>query len=123
MRLTNMLFVAMGFAALGLGAVGAVIPVMPTAPFLFLACLCFAKGSERFHKWFLGTWLYKKYLGDFVKTRSMTLGAKLSLCITVSALLAIPFILFPNLAMRIFIIALLAIKWYYFMFRIKTQNP
>jgi len=121
MRLTNMLFVAMGFVALGLGAVGAVIPVMPTAPFLFLACLCFAKGSERFHKWFLGTWLYKKYLGDFVKTRSMTLAAKLSLCITVSALLAIPFILFPNLAMRIFIIALLVIKWYYFMFRIKVK--
>ena len=121
-RVTNLLFVIMGFIALGLGAIGAVIPVMPTAPFLFLACLCFARGSERFHKWFLSTWLYKKYLDDFIKTRSMTLEAKLSLCIFVSALLAIPFILFPYLALRIFIIALLAIKWYYFMFRIKVKK-
>jgi uncharacterized membrane protein YbaN (DUF454 family) len=119
-RIINLLFIAAGFAALGLGAVGAVIPVLPTTPFLFLACLCFARGSERFHKWFLGTWLYKKYLADFVKTRSMTLEAKLSLCIFVSALLAVPFVLFPYLALRIFIVSLLAIKWYYFMFRIKT---
>jgi len=118
--MVNIFFIAAGFIALGLGVVGTFVPVLPTTPFLFLACLCFAKGSDRFHRWFLGTWLYKKYLADFVRTRGMTLRAKLSLCLTVTALLAVPFTLLQSLALRLLIVALLAVKWWYFMFRIKT---
>ena len=76
-----------GFLAMGIGAVGVVLPVLPTTPFLLLASFCLAKGSERFHRWFTGTKLYKKHLEGFVKNRSMTLKTKFSLLIPASCML------------------------------------
>lgn len=39
------LYLAAGFAALGLGAVGVVLPLLPTVPFMILAAFCFARSS------------------------------------------------------------------------------
>lgn len=67
----RILWLILGFAAIGLGAVGVVLPVLPTTPFLLLASFCLAKGSEKFHTWFTGTKLYKNHLDDFVQNRSI----------------------------------------------------
>ena len=74
----QILWLILGFAAIGLGAVGVVLPVLPTTPFLLLASFCLAKGSEKFHTWFTGTKLYKNHLDEFVQNRSMTLKTKLA---------------------------------------------
>ena len=120
MRIKDAFFTALGFIALGLGTVGAVLPLLPTVPFLLLACFCFATGSKRFHRWFTGTRLYKKHLEEFVRTRAMTLRKKLTICIPVAALLIFWIIVLPNWIHRVGIIVLMLFKWYYFAFRIKT---
>jgi len=86
-KILNLVFLFIGFLAVGLGTVGIILPILPTTPFYLLACFCFAKGSPQFHKWFTGTKLYQKYLAEFVRTRAMTLKAKLGLCIPVSFVL------------------------------------
>lgn len=55
MRLKKALFVGLGCVGLALGAVGAVVPMLPAFPFLMLAAFCFARSSERLHTWFCGT--------------------------------------------------------------------
>ena len=55
------LWLVLGFIGLGLGAVGAVMPLLPAFPFLLLAGMSFAKSSSRLHEWFLNTELYKEF--------------------------------------------------------------
>ena len=109
-----------GFLAMGIGAVGVALPVLPTTPFLLLASFCLAKGSDRFHRWFTGTKLYKRHLESFVKNRSMTLKTKFSLLIPASCMLVLALLAMPNIYGRLFIVFLIVFKYVYFFTRIKT---
>ena len=120
MKSANILYVILGFIVLGLALVGVVLPLLPTTPLLLLACFCFAKGSNRFHNWLVNTWFFKKYLSEFAETKAMTVRTKLTICISASLLVAIPFVFTPFWILRPIIICALAFKWYFFIFRIKT---
>lgn len=113
-------FIIAGVISMGLGAIGVVLPILPTTPFLLLASFCFAKGSKRFHDWFINTGLYRKHLEDFVKTRTMTMRTKVTILAFASTMLLIGFIMSDVLIARIIIAFLFVFKYYYFIFRIKT---
>lgn len=109
-----------GIVSMVLGAIGVVLPVLPTTPFLLLASFCFAKGSDRFHKWFIGTKLYKKHLEIFVTSRSMTLKTKLCILLPASAMLILAMLAMSNIYGRVFIVFLIIFKYIYFFTRIET---
>lgn len=41
----RLIYLSSGYAALGLGAVGLLLPLLPTVPFVILAAFCFAKSN------------------------------------------------------------------------------
>ncbi len=114
------LYLIIGFLFFGLGAIGVILPVLPTTPFLLVASYCFARGSKRFNDWFLSTKIYQKHLNSFVKERAMTLKTKISLLSFASAMLILAFCLVDVIYARILIIAVMIFKYYYFICRIKT---
>lgn len=65
-----------------LGFLGAVLPLLPTTPFLLVAVICFAKSSRRFHDWLVQTSLYKAYVEDFKTYRGYTMRKKIQLLIS-----------------------------------------
>lgn len=102
----KVLFVTLGCVSLALGVVGIVLPVLPTVPFFLLTAFCFAKSSERLHSWFLGTTMYKKYIGSYMERKGMTVRAKLSLIGTVTALMAVGFIMMSRVPVGRIIMAI-----------------
>lgn len=114
------IYLTIGVIFLVLGLLGVVLPILPTTPFLLVTSFCFAKGSDRFHRWFTGTTLYKKNLEGFINERAMPLKTKVCTLALASTMLLFPLILVDILPFRLFIIALYILKYYYFIFRVKT---
>lgn len=121
MNLKKVFFVVLGCLSLGLGALGAVLPLLPAFPFLMLAAFCFAKSSEKLHGWFVSTKLYKKNLESFVQGKGMTVRTKIRIMLTVTFLMSIGFIMMRAVPVGRIV---LGIVWLfhilYFIFGIKT---
>ena len=57
-KFKKILLISFGWLFVALGIVGAVLPILPTTPFLILALACFSKSSPRFHQMLLNNrWL------------------------------------------------------------------
>ncbi len=91
MKLKKALCVVLGCIGVGLGAIGAVMPMIPAFPFLMLAACSFARSSERLDRWFKGTRLYRDNLEDYVAGRGMTWKTKIRIMLMVTFLMSIGF--------------------------------
>lgn len=121
-KIKRYLYITVGLIAFALGAIGVIIPVLPTTPFLLLASFCFARGSEKFNNWFIGTSLYKKHLESFVKKREMTLKQKICILAFADFMIAFPLFIIDSLMVKSILILVIVFKFYYFIFRIKTTK-
>lgn len=114
------LLVLFGILSMGIGMVGTVVPILPTVPFLIVAAFCFAKGSERFHRWFIATKVYQDHLQSFVEHRSMTRKQKVRALglMTVMILCAMYFV--PLWQGRAGLLAVIIFNYIFFACGIKT---
>lgn len=122
MRLINILLIIAGLLFTGIGMIGVLIPVLPTTPFLILASLCFMRSSEKFDKWLRGTKVYKDYAEDYVRDRSMTFKRKAKLMFISDMMLVFPLIKLDSIYLKLFIVAVIILKYWFFIFKIKTKN-
>lgn len=123
MKLSKIIYTIIGCLSLALGSVGAVLPILPTVPFLMLSALCFAKSSEKLNTWFKQTKIYKNNLESYVRGEGMTIRTKTKILLTVTALMAVGFVVM--LSKKVYIgCILLLIVWLvhilYFTLAIKT---
>lgn len=114
------LYITLGALFFTLGFIGAFLPILPTVPFMLLASYFFAKGSKRYYTWLISTKLYQNHVKSFAENRSLTFAEKLWILLPVSALLIVLIVVFDILPMRIFLTVLLIVKYFYFIFCIKT---
>ena len=120
-HLKKAFFIALGCVSLALGAIGIVLPILPTVPFYLLTAFCFANSSERLHDWFIHTTVYKKYIGSYFRRRGMTKKAKCLLIGTVTAIMVPGFILMDKVPVGR---AIMLVVWmghiFYFGFKVQT---
>lgn len=117
------LYIVVGCLGLVLGAIGAVLPLLPAFPFLMLAAYCFARSSQRLHNWFTSTKLYKSNLESFVKGRGMTWKTKIRIMVTVTLVMSIGFFMMGSVPMgRIILGCVWLFHILFFIFGVKTLS-
>lgn len=117
----RILFLVIGCISLALGAIGAVLPILPTVPFLLLAAFCFANSSQRLHTWFIGTKLYKDNLESYVRGEGMTWKTKIRILSTVTLLMVIAFLMMRRTTVgRIILATVWVLHVLFFVFGVKT---
>lgn len=121
MNLKKILLVSLGCLCFALGAIGTVIPLLPTVPFFMAAAFCFAKSSEKLNNWFRSTKVYKNNLESYVNGKGMTIKTKVKIMTMVTLLLTVGFIMMDEVLIGRIV---LAVVWIchilYFIFGIKT---
>ena len=78
LKLAKSLWLLLGTICLVLGAIGIVLPVLPTTPFLLAAAACYYKGSPRMHKWLLNNKWFGEYIRNYTEGKGLTKKTKIT---------------------------------------------
>ena len=123
MKLKKLIYVILGCVSLALGAIGTVLPILPTVPFLLLSAFCFSRSSEKLDAWFKGTKMYKNNLETYVKGEGMSLKSKVKIMSTVTLLMGFGFYMMENVKVGRIVLAIVWIlHMVYFTFGVKTYE-
>ena len=123
MRMKKSIYSVLGFVGVGLGALGAVLPILPTVPFLLMAAVCFGKSSEKLHRWFVGTKLYKNHLDSYVQGKGMTWKTKIRIMVMVTLTMSIGFAMMGQVPVgRMVLGCVWVFHVWYFVFKVKTHR-
>ena len=106
----RIILIALGTVFLALGAVGVIVPGLPTTPFLLLAAALYFRSSDRLYSWLLNHRIFGRAIRNFRETRSISLRAKIISIATMWAMILVSILLFlPNTTLRITVAALGAV--------------
>lgn len=89
-------YLSLGIFFFALGAIGVVVPGLPTTVFMLLALWAFARSSERFHDWLYHHPLFGPPLQEWHRYRVIPLRAK-ALAVTMMAASLVYLIFFTAL--------------------------
>ena len=70
-------FVFFGLVSFSLGAIGIIIPGLPTTPFMILSSILFVNSSDKLYLWLITHEKFGNYVLDFKKGKGITFKTKL----------------------------------------------
>jgi uncharacterized membrane protein YbaN (DUF454 family) len=114
------LFLSAGFLALSLGALGVVLPILPTTPFILLAAACFARGSERFHRKLLENRIAGPIILEWRMYRSIPSHVKRWVYLLMALSFSSSILIVPEMWQKIMLVAIGSIL-FFFIWRIPVR--
>ena len=83
------LLIILGWFFLALAAIGAVLPILPTTPFLIVALALFSKSSPRFHQMLLNNRWFGPTLRQWEETRTLSRKTKYKVYLIIVAVFSL----------------------------------
>ena len=83
----------MGLSSVFLGMMGALLPLLPTVPFMILGAYCFARSSQRMHDWLLNHRLFGPAIVDWQRSGAISKPAKYAATVSVAAVFSLSLIM------------------------------
>lgn len=93
--------IALGIVFTVIAFTGAVLPLLPTTPFLILAAICFTNSSRKFKIWLESTQIYKNYVENLKKYKGYTMKEKIRILISLYIVVGFSIFMISNLYIRI----------------------
>ena len=78
MKIKNVILIIIGFAFVALGAVGVVVPVLPTTPFILLAALCFSASNKKLYEWLRQNRIFGQYIENYRTKQGISIWLKIA---------------------------------------------
>ena len=103
--MTKILYNTIGGISLGLGIVGAFLPLLPSTCFVLLAAWAFAKSSPAFHSWLVYTSPFAQSIQDWQQHRIIPKKVKWIATVSILASYSITVVLIKN----VYVIAALSV--------------
>lgn len=83
------LYLVGGFACVGLAYLGAILPGLPTTPWVLLAGYCFSRSSPRLERWLKRSPVFGRLLRDWEEHRGIRLSVKVvAVCLVITVVTA-----------------------------------
>lgn len=120
--LMRALLLCLGTAFVALGAIGLLVPVLPTTPFLLLAAACYARASIRFYNLLLNNRSFGPLIVEWRRYRSIPWRVKLTAIALMSATLASSIIFFVEQSSLRIALAVLGIVLAIWLYRIPSRD-
>ncbi len=77
LNIKKIIYLVLGIISFCLGAIGIVIPGLPTTPFMILSSILFLRSSDRMYEWLINHPKFGKYVLDFKKGKGINLKTKI----------------------------------------------
>ncbi|NCC31027.1 MAG: DUF454 domain-containing protein [Chloroflexia bacterium] len=109
--LVRWLLLGFGTLALGVGALGVMLPGIPTTPFVLIAAACYIRSSARLYRWLIGNRVFGPIIVTWQTERGLTMRTKLiTLALVWIMLGGAALFLVESLVMQLVLLGLAATK-------------
>lgn len=88
----RLLWLCIGWAAMALGAIGVVVPLLPTVPLVLVAAYAFSKSSPRLRLWLVQHRVFGKMIADWEAYGAIALRHKILACSVMTLVLLASFL-------------------------------
>ncbi len=116
------MLVLLGWVFMVLGGIGAILPILPTTPFLIVALALFSKSSPRFHQMLLNNAWFGPILKQWEENRTVSRKTKHKAFFLIIVAFSISIALLTERIQLQMLLAGIAIVLLCFVWRIKEQE-
>ncbi|MFS4463975.1 YbaN family protein [Staphylococcus haemolyticus] len=102
--------IVLGIVFTVIAFIGAVLPLLPTTPFLILAAICFTNSSRKFKIWLESTQIYKNYVENLKKYKGYTMKEKIRILISLYIVVGFSIFMISTLYIRIGLVIMVVIQ-------------
>lgn len=87
------IYAGLGLFCVALAAIGVVLPLLPTVPFLLLAAFFFANSSDRLHNWIVAHAIFGPMITDWRDSGAIRPRAKKAATLSIAAVFSVSLLL------------------------------
>ena len=120
--LQNHLLIIFGWFFIILGLIGAMLPILPTTPFLIVALALFSKSSPRFRQMLLNNAWFGPTLKQWEEEKTMSRKSKYKALFLVVITFSISIAVFYDKMQLQILLACIGLVLLFFIWRIKEQG-